>query len=58
MRGLGKSNGIRIATLNIRSGRAGVMEAELRILKQGNVDVGVLQETNLTYRIHARHGVR
>ena len=40
MRGLGK---IRLSTLKIRSGRAGVLEAVLRELRQGNVDVGVLQ---------------
>ena len=45
MRGLGN---IRLATLNIRSGREGCLEAALRVLIQGNVDVGVLQETKVT----------
>ena len=53
VRGLVK---IRLATLNIRSERSGGMEAVLRELRQGNVDVGVLQETKLTYRICVRQG--
>ena len=56
VRGLSKTNGIRLAKLNIRSGRAGGLEAGLRVMKQGNVDVGVLQETNLTDGIHAHQG--
>ena len=51
VRGSGK---IRLTTLNIRSGRAGGLEAYLRALQQVNVDVGVLQETKLTYGIPAR----
>ena len=51
VRGLGK---IRIATLNIKSGRERGMEATLKELYQGNVDVGVLQEMKLTDRIHMR----
>ena len=54
MRGLGKTNGIRVSTLNIRSGRAGGLEAALQSLNQGNVDMGVLQETKITDRIHTR----
>ena len=46
---------IRILFLNIRFGRAGRMEEALRALKQGNVDVGVLQETKLTDGTHACH---
>ena len=53
MRSSGK---IRLATLNIRSGRAGGLEAALRALRQGNIDVGVLKETKLTDGIHARQG--
>ena len=45
---------IRIATLNIRSGRVGVLETALRALRQGNIGMGVLQETELTGRIHMR----
>ena len=52
VRCLGKAKGIRLATLNIRLGRAGGLEAALRDLRQGNVDVGVLQETKLTDSIH------
>ena len=48
--------GIRIATLNIRLGRARGLEAALRALQQGNVNIGVLQETKLTQGIHKRHG--
>ena len=53
MRGSGN---IRLATLQIRSGRVGELEVELRALRQGNVDVGILQETKLTDRIHERQG--
>ena len=53
VRGLGKTKGISIATLNIRLGRAGGMEAALLVTRQGKVDVGLLQETNLMDRIHA-----
>ena len=51
MRSLGQ---IRLTTLNIRSGRAGGMEAVLRALRQGNVDVGVLQTMKSTEMIHVR----
>ena len=47
-------NGISLAKLNIRLVRAGGLEAKLRALNQGNVDVVVLQETKLTDRIHMR----
>ena len=53
MRGSGKTKGISIAALNIRLGRAGGMEAALLVTRQGKVDVGLLQETNLMDRIHA-----
>ena len=42
--------------LKIRLGRAGGLEAALQALKQGNVDMGVLQETKLKDGIHARQG--
>ena len=48
-----------LATLNIRSERTGGLEAALealQALRQGNVDVGVLQETKLTDEIHMRQG--
>ena len=32
------------------------MEVALRALRQGNVDMGILQETKLTDGIHARQG--
>ena len=50
VRGLGK---IRLATLNIMLGRAVGLEAALMAMQQGNVDMGVLQETKLKDRIHA-----
>ena len=50
------SGKIRIDTLKIRLGKAGGLEAALQDLRQGNVDVGVLQETKLTDGIHARQG--
>ena len=59
-RGPGEANRISIATLKIRSGRVGGLEAALQALqvlqalKQGNVKVGVLQEKNITDRIHTR----
>ena len=53
MRGSGN---IRLATINISSGREGGLEAELWAMGQGNVDVGVLQETKLTDRIYAPQG--
>ena len=34
------------------SWRVGGLEAIIRPLRQGNVDVGILQETKLTDRIH------
>ena len=48
--------GIRIASLNIRLGRAGGLEEALRDLHQGNVNVRVLQEAKLTRRIHTLYG--
>ena len=52
-RGVRFSGKIRLATLHIRMGRAGGLELVLRALPQGKVDVGVLQETKLTDKIHA-----
>ena len=46
-----------LATINIRSGRAGGLEAALRVLRalrQGSVNMGVLQETKLTDMIYSR----
>ena len=54
MRGSIKANRIILVTLNIRSGRAGDLEAALWALKQGNVDVGFLQDMNLTDGIHVQ----
>ena len=45
-----------MASLNNRSGRVGWLEAALRALQKGNVDVGFLQETKLKQGIHTRHG--
>ena len=56
MRGSVEARGIRLATLNIRQGRAGGLEAALRALQQGNVNVGVLKETNLRDGMHAQQG--
>jgi exonuclease III len=49
---------IRIATYNIRNGRAGGLEAALRAMGQMNVDLGVFQETKLTGGIHTRRSAR
>ena len=46
-----------MASLNNRSGRVGWLEAALRALQKGNVDVGFLQETKLKQGINTRHGV-
>ena len=45
-----------MASLNIRTGRAGGLETALRELHQRNVDVVFLQETKLTQGIHTRNG--
>eukprot|EP00978_Attheya_sp_CCMP212_P029590 scaffold105604_cov49-Attheya_sp.AAC.1 len=47
-----KTTSIRIASYNIRNGRAGGLEAALRAMAQANVDVGVFQETKLTDGIY------
>ena len=39
--------GIRMASLNIQTGRLGGLDTELLALQKGNVDVGFLQETKL-----------
>ena len=45
---------IRIRSLKIRTGRAGVLETALPALKQGNIGIGFLQETKLARGIHTR----
>ena len=47
---------IRLASLDISTGRVGGLETALRALHQGNVDMGFLQENNLMQGIHTRHG--
>ena len=56
-KGTGAGQGTRLASLNIRLGQAGRIEAALWALQQGNVDVSFLQEMNMTKGIHTRHGV-
>ena len=46
---------IQIVSPNIRSGRTGDLEADLRALQQGNVGIIVLQEKFLTNGIHMRY---
>ena len=46
---------IRLASPNIRTGRAGGLEMAFRALQQGDVDVGFLQEIKLTQGIQTRH---
>ena len=48
---------IRIATLNIRSGQAEGMETALHALRQGNIGIGVLQETKITRGIHMQQSL-
>ena len=43
---LGAERAIRIASLNIRPGRAGRLEVALQALRQGNAGEGILQEEN------------
>ena len=49
--------GIRIATLNIRFGRAGGLETAIRTLLQGNIGIRVLQDTKLTGGIHTQRSL-
>ena len=56
VRGLVEARGIVLATMNIRSWREGLLEADLRALKQGNVYVIVLKETKLVDGIHTQQG--
>ena len=49
-----RGSGIRIEALSIRSGRAGGLETALHALWQGNIRIGVLQETKLTGGIYMR----
>ena len=44
--------GIHIGTINIRSGREGGLKTALGALQQGNIGIGVLQDTKLTGVIH------
>ena len=55
LKGVGAGCVICIMSLNIRSGRAGGLEAALRDLRQGKVGAGILQETKLTNRVHTRY---
>ena len=45
---------IRFGTYNIRNGRSGGLESELRGMAQANIDLGVFQETKCTYGIYTR----
>ena len=56
MKGLDRTSEIRIALMEISSGWVGRMEVAPQALKQGKVDVGVLQETKITDGIHVCHG--
>ena len=49
-------DGIRLASLNICTGRVGGLDTALRALQPGNVDVGFLQEMKLTQGINTRNG--
>ena len=48
---------IRFGTYNICNGRNGGLEAALREMSQANMDLGILQETKLTYGIYTRGSV-
>ena len=45
---------IRFGSYNIRNGRKGGLEAALRGMSQANMDLGILQETKLTYGVYTR----
>ena len=45
---------IKFGTYNLRNGRSGGLEAELRTMEQGNIDIGFLQETKLTDGVYTR----
>ena len=45
---------IRFGTYNIRNRRNGGLEWALRGMSQANMDLGIFQETKLTYGIHNR----
>ena len=45
---------IRFGTYNIRKGRKGRLEAALRGVSQANMDLGILQETELIDGIYTR----
>ena len=45
---------IRFGTYNIRNGRRGGLESALRGMSQANMDLGILQETNITNGIYTR----
>ena len=43
-----------IGTYNIRNARNGGLEAALRGMEQANLNMGILQETNITDRVYTR----
>ena len=45
---------IKFGTYNIRNGRSGGLEAALRAMEQGNIDIGFMQETKITDRVYTR----
>ena len=45
---------IRFGTYNIRNGRNGVMESELRGMSQANMELGIFQEKKVTDGIYTR----
>jgi len=49
------SGTFRLATFNVRSGRAGGLESALRAMDALGVDIGLFQETKLTKGIYTRN---
>ena len=49
--------GISMASLNIRTGRAGILDTALWELQKGNVYLVFLHKTNLAQYIHTQNGV-
>ena len=45
---------IKFGIYNIRNGRNGGLEAALRVMEQANMDLGVMQETNITDSVYTR----
>ena len=55
-KGTETGQGIRLASLNIHTGRVGILEMALWALQEGDMNVGFLQEVKMNQGIHIRNG--